>query len=157
MNKLNQTRRTANCFHFFLYFHPSSEAQRINDNTEGMQTCVTVPRRTCLTQWEFLYQQEIPEVFPASCALQIPSFIEFWQKLYLKQGYNYCRQTRVSALRPKHVVPFWQIQHSSRNISADDMRGSYSDALPGKQDCKLRLAWRSVRHYACFRLQRLCR
>jgi hypothetical protein len=57
-----------------------------------------------------------------------------------KQGYNYFCQTRESALRSKHVVPFEQTQHSSRSISAGDVSGSYSDALPRKQDSKLRLA-----------------
>jgi hypothetical protein len=85
MNKFNQTRITANFFQSFVYFHPSSEAEGINEYTEGCR--LVSPCRNALVwhETDFLYQQEIPKFFPASCALQIPGFIEFGQKSYLNK------------------------------------------------------------------------
>ena len=69
MNKLNQTRITANWIHSFSYFHPSSEADRINEYTD---LCHRAQMNLSGT-----VRLLVPAGNFRSCAIQIPRFIEF--------------------------------------------------------------------------------
>jgi len=53
VNKLNQRRRTTNCLHSFIYFHLSSEAERINQYTD---LCHRAETHLSDSETDFLYR-----------------------------------------------------------------------------------------------------